>query len=133
LELPTPSRELAERLMTECGWDGRLRADSYNAMAGSVPQFVYSLEQAADFLEGGLDELAYRSSGFLGVIAPAELLAWVRDALGDEELAQAIGGLINSLDRCSDVERQREEVALIQPLKTLLLARVAQCKQVLGQ
>lgn len=132
MELSKPSQALARRLMSDLGWEERLRGECYNQMAGNTQHFLYSLEEAANFLDGDADGLADRRSGSVCTIDPGELIAWTKDTLGDEELATAIAATVAPLAACPDpILRQHEEVALIQPLKALLLDRVAQCRRAL--
>lgn len=132
MTLSKPSPALARRLMSELGWEDRLGGESYNLMGGHTPCFLYNLEEAAHFLDGDADRLSDRRSGLVSTIDPAELVDWTKRTLGDEELAAAIAAVVAPLAACQDpVRRQHEELALIRPLKELLLARVAQCRQVL--
>jgi hypothetical protein len=132
VELSKPSPALARRLMSDLGWEDRLRGECYNQMAGNTQYFLYSLEEAANFLDGDADSLADRRNGAVCTIDPTELIAWTKKTLGDEELAAAIAATVEPLAACQDpIRRQHEEIALIQPLRELLLARVAQCRQAL--
>jgi hypothetical protein len=132
VELSKPSPALARRLLADLGWEDRLRGGCYNPMAGATQHFLYSLEDAANFLDGDVETLSDRGSGSVSTIDPAELVAWTSHTLGDAELAAAIAATFEPLAACADpIVRQHEEVALMAPVKALLLARVAQCRQAL--
>ncbi len=131
-QLAAPSSELAQRLLAEQPWEGRLTGYWTNLMSGSIQHYIYNLPQAADFLHGTV-EILYERNGSVGYVNVADLLAWVRDTLQDAELAQAVSVFAEELAACpDDVKRQRKEIEIIEPLGELLRARYKQCVAVLG-
>lgn len=126
-ELSVPSRELAARLLSELGYDEKITAWEVEPASGWLQCYIYSLKELANFLDA-------ERGGFMHFIDPDDLRAWVRKTLGDEELAHAIAELSRECEACQNsVERYRKEIAVIRPIKELLLARLKQCEEVLGE
>lgn len=92
VELTQPSPELAERLRAEVGQDERLTGMKMSVMGGANPVSLYSLASAASFLKIGTYEEAMRPNNqeTIGYIDLPALEIWVREVLGDAELADAI-------------------------------------------
>ncbi len=77
LSEPTPS--LATNLLREVVYEDRLEGCLMREHSGSIPVTVYSLEEAVHFL-----------SDTFPLVDIAELVHWVRKAIGDEELSGKI-------------------------------------------
>jgi hypothetical protein len=90
--LTEPSPELAERLRREVSQNERLTGLQMSVMGGSNPVALYSLAQVASFLKIGTYEQAIRPNNqeTIGYIDLGALEKWVREVLGDVELADAI-------------------------------------------
>ncbi len=103
-----PSRELAERILSELEFKDRFQCYRLHQRAGFVPITCYSFEEILYyFLKEPLQ------------ININKLMAWVSDAIGDAELSERIGELDNA--------GISEEEKLIQ-IKSLMLIRLSQAK-----
>lgn len=121
--LREPTLELATRLMDEVEFEKRLVGLKMAAMGGSNPSSLHSLVEVADFIQIGDYESAMRDNHTtVGYIDPSALAQWVAEVLDDEELASAIRAKAAEGDFYGKVAG---------PIKTVLLERVAQCRQVL--
>lgn len=91
-QLTPPSQELATRLRDEVPFDRALAGIKMSLMGGANPVTLSSLGAAASFLRAGdyQEAMQPNSQATLGYIDLALLERWVREALGDEELADAI-------------------------------------------
>lgn len=131
--LSKPSKELATRLLRRVGFKERITGISYHMGPGEEPNFQHSLEEAAGFL--GVDEVApeqrYMWAYFFNW---NDLKKWVGETLGDKELAEAIGETTKEYDNCTDLhQRYRQRISLVRPIKKLMLQRLEQCKEIVGE
>lgn len=90
--LTEPSAELTERLRRTVSQPERLTGLKMSVMGGSNPVPLYTLPSVASFLKIGTYEEAIRPNNqeTIGYIDLGALEIWVREVLGDEELANAI-------------------------------------------
>ncbi|MGD8791167.1 MAG: hypothetical protein PVF47_01335 [Anaerolineae bacterium] len=121
--LGEPSPELAARLLGKVRFEDRLEVTRSVAMAGDMRTWVYTLQEATDFLHMSRveDLLRKGGKGGIGYIHPPALERWVREVFQDQELALAIGELIET-GQCY-AER-------MVGIKRLLEQRLAQCQEV---
>ncbi len=132
-QLNAPSKELAERLLAKQGYEGRLLGCQISPWSGCEDFYLFSLEEAARFLDADPDVLS-GMDGFMRIIEPSELITWTGQILGDPELAGSIHELMRESDmQDNSVESYRLKIAAIKPIKALLLSRIGQCREVLGQ
>jgi hypothetical protein len=126
IELSEPSPELATRLLEKVRFEDRLEVTRSAAMAGDIRSWVYTLQQAADFLHiSRIEDLVQIGGrGGIGYIHPPALQRWVEDVFQDDELASAIENVVAS-GSCY-AER-------MVGIKRLLEQRLAQCHDVLAQ
>jgi len=126
MELSEPSRELAVRLLGKVRFEDRLEVTRSAAMAGDIRSWVYTLQEAADFLHVSRieDLVQIGGRGGIGYIHPPALQRWVRDVFQDDELASAIEEKIEA-GSCY-AER-------MVGIKRLLEQRLAQCHNVLAE
>jgi hypothetical protein len=91
-ELTQPSAEQTGRLRRTVSQPERLTGLKMSVMGGSNPVALYSLPSVASFLKIGTYEEAIRPNNqeTIGYIDLGALETWVREVLGDEELADAI-------------------------------------------
>ncbi|MCK8114848.1 hypothetical protein [Anaerosoma tenue] len=130
--LARPTEQLARACLEECSFEDRLVGVLMKA-SGTLPMDLYSLEQVLSFFsydnsDAVGDEAAVFQDRKLGVsyISPERLSRWVREVVGDAELADGI-----------DAEAAKIEDPNIYPprmriMRHLLAARVLQCYEVLG-
>ena len=120
--LSNVSRELAGRLLGEVSFKDRLTGWSMRQMSGSRPASFYSLAEIADFLKvpepGTL--FAHGAGGSIGYVDFEELARWLRHALGDQELAEAVEKL--QARTGSYAERAGE-------VRSLIACRLKQCRE----
>lgn len=97
-----------------------------SVMGGSNPVPLYSLVSAASFLRPGTYEEAMRpnNQATIGFIDLSALSIWVREVFGDTELADAIS---------KQVENGEPWGLAAEPVREMLMARVLQCREALGQ
>lgn len=118
--LSEPSREVATSLLRRVSYDERLMGFKLNAMAGQVPQELYSLEDAVHFLHVDPFELLLGPGG-QGQVRYVDLpllSRWVAEVLGDGELAEAIR------EAAAQEEVYGKQVG---PVRDLLAQRLQQC------
>ena len=123
VELEQPPQELAARLLAKVRFEDRLEVTRSVAMAGDIRSWVYTLREATDFLHMSRveDLLQKGGKGGIGYIHPPTLEKWVREVFQDQELALAIGQVIET-GQCY-AER-------MVGIKRLLELRLAQCQDV---
>ena len=132
-EMPRPSRELAVRLTSDLGYDGRINGMELNTTVGTIDSYLYSLKEVALFLCGDSEGIT-QGIGFVRFIDPDDLREWVRSTLGDAELDRALAKIAGEYEACEDsVERYIKKVAAIPPIKELLLLRLKQGEEVMGE
>jgi hypothetical protein len=132
-ELDRPSRQLADRLLSKLGYEGRLLASEISPYSGCNDLWLFSLKEAAEFLDAD-PRVLNDMTGFMRFIEPDDLRKWAGEVLGDAELAGSIGDLMKGSEACQDsLEKYRKKIEAIQPIKELLLARLKQCDEVLGE
>lgn len=106
--LEEPTKELAEKILGEVGFQDRLIGHKMRRRMGPVPVSLYSLEEAVRFLSEDIPQLDLD-----------DLQAWVGEKIGDRELARAI-------EETSQKESSDQEKILL--ARGLMIARLAQCK-----
>ena len=90
-DLSEPTRELAQKILTEVGFEHRLMGYSMHKRTGPLPVPMYSFEEIVGLLN------------FPGpVLDFASLETWVRAAMQDGELADAIGEAVRSIPGFED-------------------------------
>ncbi len=88
-----PSAELIEHAMRELDYQERLVGYKMTPSAGNAATDLYNLPQAVLFLVGTPWDAPMLSPGFKGAlnwVDVARLVAWLRDTVGDADLADAI-------------------------------------------
>jgi hypothetical protein len=122
--LNDPTRELAERVLREVGYDQRLVGLKMAAMGGAHPSDLFSLREAARFIHVDDYETALRDNhATVGYIDLKALARWIDEVIGDGELSAAIAELAGG-----DVFYGN--IAL--SVKDLLVDRVTRCQSVLA-
>lgn len=126
IELSEPSEELAVRLSSKVRFEDRLEVTRSAAMAGDIRSWVYTLQEAADFLHISRIEDLFQigGRGGIGYIHPPALRRWVGEVFQDEELA-------SSIDK--EVETGSCYAERMVGIKRLLERRLAQCHDVLPE
>jgi hypothetical protein len=124
MELSLPSKELAVRLLGKVRFEDRLEATRSTAMAGHVRSWIYTLQEAADFLHMSKAEelLQMGGKGSIGYIHPPALHKLVGEVYQDGELAAAIG---------EQIEKGKNYSERMEGIKRLLEHRLAQCRLVM--
>ena len=107
-KLKNPSNELAKRILTEVGFEDRLNGFILRERAGAVPVTMYRFEEVVSLLNDRHPRLDFN-----------ELEGWIREAIGDAELAEQIAEAIRKGD--SDQDRSLR-------VKKLMEERLSQCK-----
>ncbi|MHB1323799.1 MAG: hypothetical protein ACYC6J_05240 [Coriobacteriia bacterium] len=88
-----PTVEQVERWLRKLSYEERLTGYKMTATAGNTKVDMYSLPEAVLFLFGTRWDSPMLQAGFKGGINwvdVTELVVWLRDAVGDTELARAV-------------------------------------------
>jgi len=107
-KLKNPSNELAKRILTEVGFEDRLNGFILRERAGAVSITMYRFEEVVSLLNDRHPRLDFN-----------ELEGWVREAIGDAELAEQIAEAVRK--GASDQDRSLR-------IKKLMEERLSQCK-----
>lgn len=124
-ELNAVSREDARRITRVVELQEKLPGAHLTAMAGNMLVEMGSLAEVEVFLTPiNAEEVAAAGvHGEIHHLDPRMLAAWVRDTIGDAELA----------DRLGEIADSPEAYGLLVPgMKALLVERLAQCQTVLS-
>lgn len=130
--LTPPSEEQAARFTRELDYPERMAGHLFKA-SGTMNVALYSLKAAIDFLsrDNTADTVA-EGAQFLGrdvdvaYIKPQALARWVREAIGDAELADAIELAVDAVPEESGYPPARRV------MHELMAMRFLQCMEVLG-
>lgn len=123
LTIPTP--EQAQSFMRSVELKQRLQVGILTPMAGSRPLRLYSLQEVETFLVVQEDIAALLVHAPLSQVhyaEPRSLAAWVRQTIGDVELADSLDEIVAS---------RKPYGFLVPEIKALLAERIAQCEEVL--
>lgn len=122
----TPSKESVQHATRELGYDERFTVYEMSASTGTSAVDVYNFPQLVNALfktrwdrlvvEGAKEAIVWTDCD--------ELAAWLRDVIGDAELAEAIAAAV------ADKESYKDRLDAIQPL---FRERVAQYRAVLDE
>lgn len=119
---PTPA--MCHRLLAEVDFDHRITGVKMAAMGGANSMPLYSLAEVASFIHvDSLEVLNEDRNAMVGYIDPSALQQWLREVLGDEDLAEAV-------HQESAKAEFYGNIAL--PIKTVLEDRLRQCLAVLS-
>ena len=110
-KLRGPSHDLSKRILTEVGFEDRLVGFSLHERTGPNPVTMYSFEEVLSLLKERHPRLDF-----------SELEGWVRETMGDTELAGEITVVVRS-------ERSDQDKSL--RIKKLLGERLNQCKRLI--
>ena len=123
IKLSQPSRELAIRLLERVNIRDGIIGMLNNIEGNNYECHIFSLNEAIGFLEAYSNSIM-EVKGITSFLDPNNLRIWVGEALGDRELAEAIGEKIS--DGSSYKERRL-------PIKELMEQRLKQCKEILAK
>lgn len=128
MPLTKPSPELARRLTQPVNLEQAIYGVKMHRMVGSMRSFIFNLQGAVNLLEGK-DELG-GDSGWITYIDPETVKQWLRETMGDEELAKVIEETVPRLSAGDISQRYEERLAQMEPLRRLLKERLTQCQEV---
>ena len=109
IELAYPSKRLAERVLTEVGFEDRITGYRLRERTGCMTVRLYSFEEVLGLLNDPHPRLDFN-----------RLQQWMRDTMGDPELAGIIGNAIE--------EDTSEQVRTLR-IRDLMAQRLYQCLQ----
>lgn len=121
-----PDAEMVAHAVRELEYDERLTVHKMNPASGNQSLDIYNLPNSLHLLFGtDWNQVSGDGGGRAGItwVDPDVLVAWVRDVIGDTELADAISQTF------SEVESHKERMQAILPL---FVERVAQYREVMG-
>jgi hypothetical protein len=109
MELTSPSKDLAERVLTEVGFEDRLTGYRLRERTGATTIRLYSFEEVVGLLNDLHPRLDFD-----------RLERWIRETMGDPELAEKIEDVIQ--------EDMSDRVRTLR-IKDLMALRLYQCLQ----
>ena len=112
-QIEEPSRELAEKILSECSFEDRFMGYRLRERAGSVPVVCYSFEEVVNLLRDKLP-----------MIDLPGLARWVREVMTDEALADKMAAAKNK------GQNDYERILLVRDLAE---ERLSQCKTVMAR
>lgn len=126
VKLSEPSMELAERLLSEVGFEERFVGTKMTPMAGNRVSSIYSFEEAVDFLhmDSLEDLLAVGGRSSVGYLDLDQLKRWVREVFGDKELAEEMG---------KEIKKSNSYMDKVKIIKQLMQQRLSQCNKWLSK
>jgi hypothetical protein len=99
--LPTPTPDQVTHWLRELGYEERFVGYAMSASVGNTATDMYSMRDMAVFVLGMRWDAPMLDSGFKGAINwmdVPKLITWLRDVVGDVELADAIDRETEGLD-----------------------------------
>lgn len=130
--LNPPSEAQAAQIVRELEYEERMAGHLYKA-SGTMAVTLYSLKAAIDFLaRDNTAETVEEGAQFFGrdvdvaYINPQALPGWIREAIGDPELADAIVSAVAEVPEESGYPPARRA------MRELMAQRFLQCMDVLG-
>jgi hypothetical protein len=108
-KLREPERDLATRVLNEVGFEDRLIGYRLRERAGAIMTPLYSFEEIVHLLNDRFPQLNFN-----------RLEKWIRDVMGDEELAARIKEAIEQ--KSNDHDRTHS-------IRILMGERLCQCKK----
>jgi hypothetical protein len=99
--LPTPTPDQVTHWLRELGYEERFVGYAMSASVGNTATDMYSMRDMAVFVLGIRWDAPMLDSGFKGAINwmdVPKMITWLRDVVGDVELADAIEREIAGLD-----------------------------------
>lgn len=123
LNLKKPSKEQAKNDLREVEYDDRISGIKMHSMAGNQRHPLNSLEEVYKFIDiGNPSELLKPGGSTINYIAPKILTKWIKEVIGDEELADKIS------ENLSEKSNFKEKSKVIQET---IGKRLYQCQQTL--
>jgi hypothetical protein len=108
-ELSEPDDTLVSRVLSEVGFENRLTGYRFRQRVGAIPASLYSFEEVVHLMNDKFPRLSFQ-----------RLEKWIRDVMGDEELAARIEEVIEQ--KSNDHDRT-------QCIRILMGERLCQCKK----
>lgn len=129
--LSVPNEQQARQYLQECPFDDRLVGVIMKA-SGTLPMDIYSLEQSLGFFAydnsdsmGDPDAVIQSRKLDIAYVAPERLSRWIREIVGDDELASAIEA------ETATIEDPNIYPPRMRMMRELVVTRVLQCYDVL--
>lgn len=130
--LTVPVEEQARVYLQECSFEDRLVGVIMKA-SGTLPMDLYSLEQVLGFFAHDNSDAVGKPEAVIqerqldvAYIAPGRLARWIREIVGDTELADAIEA------EAAEIEDPYIYPPRMRLMRELVVTRVLQCYDVLG-
>lgn len=123
-QFSTPTIDQVNHWLRPLGWDGRMTGVQMTVSAGNKTHEMYSLSEALLFAFGTNWDAPLLNEDFKGTINWIDIdrfVQWVRDVVGDTELAEALSQPVG------DVDFLMGKIRAIEPIVT---ARVQQYRAV---
>ncbi len=115
---PPPSAELAAHTLRELGWGEHIMGSKTSAGIGDNQIYIYSLPEAVGlFLNDRSGPASIASRGVFSEVDTEEFIPWLRDVVGDVDLANVMEAELEGLT----IPNERMQV-----VSNLLLLRITQ-------
>ncbi len=108
-KLNNPEKELISRVTGEVGFHDRLVGYRMGERSGPLRTSLYSFREVVNFLGNSFPQLPFN-----------DLETWVKDTIGDPELAQSISDAVR--EEPTDYDRTHR-------IRNLMMERLAQCEK----
>ena len=133
VKLSKPSKELAKKLLgIRVSFEDRLIGIRENPEAGEEPDFIYTFEEAVQYLLSGGDD-SWEGSDWMYSIDSRDLQKWVGKVLGDKEIAKAIEDEIEKCTNYIEHVRFLKSIEQKKKIKELMAYRLEQCKELITE
>lgn len=122
-KLSEVSKEMAQKLLQEVGFEDRIIGVNMSGSTGNNEITIYSMKELAFFLQSdSYDTLSQRGQGSMCYMDIDEMLRWVGQVYGDQELADVMVNDMANLDSNADKLEAAGE---------LLKERLKQCDEIM--
>ncbi len=123
--LSKPSEEQAEKFLSEVGYGDKIAGVRMHAMAGNTKEPLGSLREVNNFLKAkASSKLIKGETSSVNYIDPDALSNWIKEVLGDSELAEKIE---KNIDKEDDYRKQAKTI------KKLIEKRIKQSRDILNK
>lgn len=122
-KLSEVSKEMAQKLLQEVGFEDRIIGVNMSGSTGNNEITIYSMKELAFFLQSdSYDTLSQRGQGSMCYMDIDEMLRWIGQVYGDQELADVMVNDMANLDSNADKLEAAGE---------LLKERLKQCDEIM--
>ncbi|OKY78843.1 MAG: hypothetical protein BTN85_1346 [Candidatus Methanohalarchaeum thermophilum] len=123
--LSKPSEEQAKKILSEVGYGDKIAGVRMHAMAGNTKEPLGSLREVDNFLKAKAPgKLIKGQTSSVNYIDPNALSSWIKEVLGDSELAKKIE---KNIDKEDDYRKQAKTI------RKLIEKRIKQSRELISE